>query len=76
MKRFAKTFAHYSDDLPDLNNLFGGRKNERGEALPWVLAKEAQAAAGIYCCAHRFIIRESAQEGREIDVQLLVIHQP
>ena len=75
-QRLAEPFTQQPDDLLDLDNLLGGRKNEGSETFPWVLAQEPQPAAGFHRRAHRFIVRKSEHELSEIHIELQVINQP
>ena len=71
-----RTFAEQSDDLLDLADLFGRRKDERGETLPRFLAQQAQTAARLYRALHRFIRGEMREHRVEINVDLQVMSQP
>ena len=64
------------DDLADLDNLFGGGKDERGEAFPRLLAQQTQTATRFNGRAHRLILWKGMQQLREVQLELEVICEP
>ena len=72
----AEAFTEQPDDLTDLDDLFGGRQDERGEAFPRVLAQQAQAAAGGHGGAHGFVVGKRHRDSGEVQVELQVMSEP
>ncbi len=64
------------DALLDLDDSFGGREDERGEAFPVILLQQPQAFGGLDCGGHHFVFGEGLDHLRQFDVQLQIVPEP
>jgi len=75
-ERLAAALAQAGDDLPDLEDLFGGREDEGCQAFPWILAQQAQAVAGGNRRAHGRVVGTAGENGAQVHVELKIAGQP
>src|ERR1043165_3815441 len=75
-QRVAVAFAEQQNDLLDLNDLLGGRKDERRQTFPRVLTQQAQPATGADGGAHRRVLGERLHDLAQVQVDLQVVCQP
>jgi len=69
VNRFAKALRQQTDDLADLDNLFGRAGNERGETFPGFLADDAQAVVVFGGLAKERVFGECGEDVCERDVE-------
>lgn len=74
--RVAEPAAELFDDLLDLDDLLGRGEEEGSQALPRILAEEAEPGAGANRGEERFIVGEGRKHGLEVRGYLQVMGQP
>jgi hypothetical protein len=75
--RLAEALRQEANDLLDLNNLFCGGKDKRGETFPGILTQEPKAMTGLDRGAKmRIIRRESVDDSLQLDLGLEIMGEP
>src|ERR1043166_1916986 len=67
---FAEATAQYGNDLANLNDLFGRRKDERSEAFPRLLAQKAKSGTSGQGSLHWRIVGKCVEHLSEVYYEL------